>query len=50
MKNGNSPDLVVTADDTTLKWLSSLFGCSEQDAVSILVNAAGKKSGEDGNG
>ena len=42
MKNGNSPDLVVTADDTTLKWLSSLLGCTAEQALTVLVSVSNK--------
>lgn len=41
----NISDKKITVDKSTLQWLAKVFGCSEPDAVSILVNAAGKKRG-----
>ena len=48
IKKSNAPDVKITADADTLQWLAKVFGCSEPDAVNILLIAAGKKRGADG--
>ena len=47
-KTDNQTDLIITADESTKKWLSAVFGCSTEEAVSVLVNVTGKNRGADG--
>ena len=38
----NNQDVKVTADTATQKYLAKLFGCTEKQALAIVVSVAGK--------
>ena len=38
----NNTDVKISVDNVTRKWLAKMFGCNEEQALAIVVSAAGK--------